>query len=333
MSPNMVIEVTNTFSCENNDAPLYLHRANQIAPNLAYISLDLETGNITAKIKDKAATGSFPLEQNSLVNFYITPYLNSEFIQSLIESHLSRFQSICDMSVIKLDQKGEKQLFVQVDYQNSRDRIIQDLANDLAIAAIGNEDDNTSFCASYDLIYDAVSVSPSTPDLSQYASTLLDEINSKFTIDENLKLEEFKLIVLHCYVESLNILNFNALTMLFDNVELCENEFSVSRDQLEKELSPEQTNYLLHYPVIVNAIEPTPFTDNLNDYAEYIFEKLSGKYQLADSFDVCDIKRMVMSELSQNIDCLNENGISILLNNASQYGFYYSCEEIRKMIS
>ena len=124
--------------------PLYYQYDGQYQPQDAYIELDLRTGNIDADCKGSIGN-SIPTEvfNQSIIWFYINPYLKSDQIAEVINAHISDLEHLYNVSDINWD--GNNWVGGACDESNIDNEqwvsLVNDLRHKLEIAA--NEFENT----------------------------------------------------------------------------------------------------------------------------------------------------------------------------------------------
>ena len=74
------------------------------------------------------------------------------------------------------------------------------------------------------------------------------------------------------------------------------------------------------YETFDNAIELTPKTNNLGDYANSVLESIKDEFFVeAEFYDYDFVSRTIMELYANNTDCLNKNGMEMLLANIDDY--------------
>ena len=102
----------NVFNAAGQRFPLFCQYSNESSPQMAFISLDLETGEIDANYKGGINNGvPAPVFYDRVLRFETNPHLMADQINSLINDHLADFQAILDDSEIVWKNSNEVGVF------------------------------------------------------------------------------------------------------------------------------------------------------------------------------------------------------------------------------
>ena len=83
--------------------PVFCHHVGQIEPQTAYISLDIETGEIDAGYYHLGGGSSIRFLNDIELRFEINPYTHKDQIGEIIYDHMDQFQLILDGSEVVWD--------------------------------------------------------------------------------------------------------------------------------------------------------------------------------------------------------------------------------------
>ncbi|MGR5451424.1 hypothetical protein ACP3V3_17030 [Vibrio sp. PNB22_3_1] len=168
-------QAKNIFSYSDEDAlPLYHHYALQHQPQLAYITLDIATGEVDADYTREIGN-AIPVSvwRRCILRFTISPQLRASAIHNLIEDHLNHFQNILNGAEIAWENSNQVGIFThkasllieQLDFR------LEDKSNQLAVTVIDCAEDICNY-------FDDEIFFPSIQDPLTYAQELIDSIDT-----------------------------------------------------------------------------------------------------------------------------------------------------------
>lgn len=169
-----ILNITFTDN-EPNEFPIFHQYAGQFLPQPAFISLDINDGEVTADYSGEIGNAvPFDVWHKKVLRFSVEPCIRAAKIAEIIESHKDEFQAILDGASIEWDGNNNVGCFTK-----DAERIIEQLelslqeeSNQYAINIISDSSEL------YD--YLAGNIYPENEDLESFADEIISNIDSEF---------------------------------------------------------------------------------------------------------------------------------------------------------
>ena len=205
-----VIFINNSTS----DLPLYAQYPDQLAPQDAFITLDLRDGEIDADYCSGRSNGvSMEVWGNVVIRFPINSCLTANSILNIINVFKDELEALYNESDTEINFNGNEVGFpLDGDKENWQQTIycLKEKIESYSVGLSVNIADNDTFT-------DAITLTPSLNDLSEYASNVIDDIKSEYVIDSVMDdLFYVEKLIVEMYAQNTESLNKNAMLMLIN---------------------------------------------------------------------------------------------------------------------
>ena len=232
----VVKEVNVIFTGESTDSlPVYAFYAGQYKPQESYITLDLRNGEIDADYSSEMSNSvPFTVFNNVVIRFPIDPCVTGESILAVIDMYKIQLQDFYNESDTELNFQGNEvgiPVCDDADKQEWQEKI-RDLQESIEMYSHNfavNIADNDTFT-------DAITLTPSTPDLSDYATSVLDSIKEDFFVDSAMDdVEIVSRLIIEMYTNNTECLNKNGMEMLLANIDNYSDQTGYARDDIDED--------------------------------------------------------------------------------------------------
>ena len=213
--------------------PIYAMYSEQYKPQDAFVTLDLENGEVDADY-DQIIGNGMPLSvwNNVVIRFPIDPCLTSDSICNVIDTYKVELQSLYNESIVEFDfnsnlcgnpNNGDKKTWLNTIRELSE--TIENYSHDLAVNV-----------ADYDTVDSVIEVTPPTSNLRDYAISVLSNIKSECFVPDYLDdVDVISRMIMSDLATNTDCLNKNGLEMLLNNIDEYKNEIGVCRADVDED--------------------------------------------------------------------------------------------------
>lgn len=216
-----------------NSLPLYTQYPGELAPQDAFITLDLRNGEIDADYTSGTGNG-VPIDvwNSVVIRFLIDPCITDDSILRVINAFKDELEAFYNESDAEINFNGnEVGIPLDGDTETWQDKIrslketIKSYSHDFAVDIA--DDDTFS---------DVIKLTPATNILRDYATSVLDSIKENCFVDDAMDdVEVVSRLIMEMYVQNTECLSKNGMEMLLANIDDYADQIGYDRDDIDED--------------------------------------------------------------------------------------------------